>query len=65
VAIAIALANDPPILIADEPTTALDAATEVDVLALLAGWRRERGAALAVSSRRARPPMSSTSDPAR
>jgi microcin C transport system ATP-binding protein len=46
VAIAIALANDPPLLIADEPTTALDAARAAAILDLLTEARRRRGLAL-------------------
>ncbi|OPG04184.1 ABC transporter ATP-binding protein [Microbispora sp. GKU 823] len=46
VAIAMALACDPALLIADEPTTALDVTVQADVLALLDGLVRERGMAL-------------------
>ncbi|MDR3177135.1 MAG: dipeptide ABC transporter ATP-binding protein [Desulfovibrio sp.] len=42
VMLAIALANDPDLLIADEPTTALDACTQFEILELLNGLRRER-----------------------
>jgi oligopeptide/dipeptide ABC transporter ATP-binding protein len=44
--IALALACAPRLLIADEPTTALDAAVQGQVLDLLAGLRRRHGMAL-------------------
>jgi peptide/nickel transport system permease protein len=46
VVIAMALANDPALLIADEPTTALDVTTQARVLELLDELRPETGAAL-------------------
>ena len=46
VAIAIALAKDPRLVIADEPTTALDVTTQVSILRLLDELRRERKLAL-------------------
>jgi len=46
VMIAMALANDPALLIADEPTTALDVTTQAHILALLARLKAERGLAL-------------------
>jgi oligopeptide/dipeptide ABC transporter ATP-binding protein len=46
VAIAIALAKEPRLLIADEPTTALDVTTQVSILRLLDELRRERKLAL-------------------
>ena len=46
VAIAAALAIDPVILLADEPTTALDATTQHEVLQLLRSIQRERGMSL-------------------
>ena len=44
--IAMALANDPALLIADEPTTAVDVTTQAQILALLNQLCRERGMAL-------------------
>ena len=44
--IAMALSCDPEILIADEPTTALDVTTQAQILALLEGLQRERGMAI-------------------
>ena len=44
--IAMAIANQPRLLIADEPTTALDVTIQAQVLELLAALRRESGMAL-------------------
>jgi oligopeptide/dipeptide ABC transporter ATP-binding protein len=46
VMIAAALASEPRLLLADEPTTALDVTTQSGVVAILDELRRERGAAL-------------------
>lgn len=46
VAIAMALLGAPRLLIADEPTTALDATTEMQIVALLRKLQRETGSAI-------------------
>jgi len=50
VMIAIALANDPALLIADEPTTALDVTIQAQILKLLADEKAARGLALLLIS---------------
>jgi len=49
-AIAIAIACDPPLLIADEPTTALDVTVQAGILELLAALKRERHMAIVLVS---------------
>jgi peptide/nickel transport system ATP-binding protein len=46
VVIAIAMANDPDVIIADEPTTALDVTIQAQVLEALRAARRQTGASL-------------------
>jgi peptide/nickel transport system ATP-binding protein len=46
--IAIALANDPKLLIADEPTTALDVTVQAQILALIERLRSELGMAIVI-----------------
>jgi peptide/nickel transport system ATP-binding protein len=46
VALAAALARDPRLLIADEPTTALDVTTQAEILDLLSSLQRSRGMSL-------------------
>ena len=50
VMIAMALANDPALLIADEPTTALDVTIQAQILDLLAAQKTKRGLALLLIS---------------
>src|SRR5439155_14881536 len=46
VALAAALAGDPALLIADEPSTALDVTTQAEILELLKSVQRARGMGL-------------------
>lgn len=46
VAIAMAMANDPEVIIADEPTTALDVTTQAQVLEVLEKMRERTGSAM-------------------
>ncbi|ODS55054.1 MAG: peptide ABC transporter permease [Agrobacterium sp. SCN 61-19] len=46
IGIAMALANDPDVIIADEPTTALDVTVQARILEFLRDLQRERGMAL-------------------
>src|SRR3546814_6757408 len=48
--IAMALAGEPDLLIADEPTTALDATVQAQILALLQEIRRDTGMAMVLIS---------------
>ena len=48
VMIALALSTDPELLIADEPTTALDVTIQAQILSLMRRLQRERGMALAL-----------------
>ena len=46
VMIAMALANNPELLIADEPTTALDVTVQAEILELMAGFQKKLGMAM-------------------
>jgi peptide/nickel transport system ATP-binding protein len=48
--IAMAVANDPDVLVADEPTTALDVTIQAQILDLLRDIRREKGVAIVIIS---------------
>src|SRR5262249_49374065 len=51
VMIAMALANEPDLLIADEPTTALDVTIQAQILELLKGLQRDLGRAMLLITR--------------
>jgi ABC-type dipeptide/oligopeptide/nickel transport system ATPase component len=55
VMIAMALLGEPELLIADEPTTALDVTIQAEILELLSELRRERGLGLGAAWSRRRP----------
>ena len=48
VMIAMALVNDPDLLIADEPTTALDVTTQAQILSLMSNLQKEFGSAVMI-----------------
>jgi ABC-type glutathione transport system ATPase component len=48
VAIAVSLANDPPLLLADEPTGELDSATASDVFAVMRALNQELGVTIVI-----------------
>jgi oligopeptide/dipeptide ABC transporter ATP-binding protein len=50
VSIAIAMANEPELLIADEPTTALDVTIQAQIMELLRQFRQEKGIGLVLVS---------------
>jgi oligopeptide/dipeptide ABC transporter ATP-binding protein len=50
VMLAMALVNGPAVLVADEPTTALDVTTQAQILELVAAFQQEMGLALVIIS---------------